>query len=130
MKITDILTYKAPLNRHGLFSKWVVQVGDHSSVAPTREGAEEEAVRAIKAALTDSYTPILIFSIDRIKYALCWRETNGWWYCVGAVGVSPSKVGWTGMYDSAKECEQAARVHLRDWIGAEANEVSTEGVEV
>ncbi len=120
MRVTDILTYRAPLNRHGLFSKWVVQVGDHSSVAPTKEQAETEAVRAMHVALTGDYTPVLVFSIDRTKYALCWRETNGWWYCVGAVGVSPSKVGWTGMYDSAKECEQAARAHLRNWLEVEA----------
>lgn len=115
MKLTDILTYKTPFNRHGPFSSWTVAIGDHTSVAPTKEQAEQEAVRAMQAALTGTYTPVLLFSVDHAHYALCWRETNGWWYGIGALGVPLTRVGWTGMYDSAKECEQAARTHLESY---------------
>lgn len=113
MKLTDILTYVAPLNRHGMFSSWQVKIGDHTSVASTKEQAEQEAVRVLKEALTGSYTPSLFFKED--CYALCWRETNGWWYCIAQIGKSPLQVGWTGVYDSQQACEQAAQRHLEQY---------------
>jgi hypothetical protein len=113
MKLTDILTYKPPMNRRGLFSSWQVKVGDHTSIASTKEQAEQEAVKVLKEALTGSYTPSLFFK--ETCFALCWRETNGWWYCVAPIGKSPMHVGWTGVYDSQCECEEAAKRHLEQY---------------
>lgn len=113
MKLTDILTYVAPLNRRGMFSSWQVKVGDHTTVAPTKEQAEQEAVRVLKEALTGSYTPSLFFKDG--CYACCWRETNGWWYCIAPIGKSLMQAGWTGVYESQEACEQAAKSHLEQY---------------
>ena len=113
MKLSDIITYKKPLNRNGMFSTWTAQIGDITSVQATKEQAEEEVVKATIAAVTGYYEPVLLFKND--FYALCWRDCNNWCYCIRKVGTPVSKGGVTMGFASRDECVAYAAKHLEDY---------------
>lgn len=93
---------------------WKARMGDIDAQGKTKSEAREALMEKVHAALTGTYTPTMIFC--RKRYALIWREQNGWYYTVQPIGPSGQINNNFHFYETLHETERRARKHLADYV--------------
>jgi hypothetical protein len=112
--MTDHISYDEPSK---VFHRphWIAKMGGVEATGKTKTEARAALMDKVHAAVRGVYTPTLIPLRGRV--ALIWREQNGWYYTVRAVGQNGlivSNIHYLG--GDWHETERAARRHLANYV--------------
>jgi hypothetical protein len=112
--MTDHISYDEPSK---VFHRphWIAKMGGVEATGKTKTEAREALMDKVAEAARGPYTPTMIFL--RGRAALLWREQNGWYYTVRAVGQNGlivSNIHYLG--GDWNETERVARKHLANYV--------------